>query len=144
MAERKTRTARWSRLQRVLKSAAVAEKGNVAALDRADGALVAGGVNTNYLPIGYFEDTFTGDGVRKAGVRLFSEIDVALLANASAGPVADDDVGNLCYLASSFEVSMDGTGKSPAGRVWGVTPEGVWVQMAPQIGPQGPQGPAGP
>ena len=34
--ERKVRTAKWSRLERVLKTGAIAEKGNVAALDLTD------------------------------------------------------------------------------------------------------------
>lgn len=143
MAERKTRTARWSRIERALKLAAVAEKGNVAAIDLADGALVAAGLGATLLPIGYFEDSFTGDGVRKIKVRLFAEIDLALFGNAAAS-VADDDVGNVCYLASTWEVSMTSTGAAVAGRVWGVGADGVWVQAAPQIGPAGPQGPAGP
>lgn len=132
MAERKTRTGRWSRIERALKSGAVAEKGNIAALDKTDGQLVVAALGTTLEPIGFFEDSFTGDGVRKAKVRLFAEIDVVLLGNAAAGIVADDDVGSLCYLASSWEVSMTATGASVAGRVWGVESTGVWVQVFPQ------------
>ena len=132
MAERKTRTARWSRIERLLKVGAVAEKGNIAALDKTNGSLVVAALGTTLEPIGYFEDSFTGDGTRKAKVRLFAEIDVALLGNAAAGPVADDDVGSLCYLASSWEVSMTATGASVAGKVWGVATDGVWVQVFPQ------------
>lgn len=131
MAERKTRTARWSRLERLLKLGVVAEKGNVAALDRADGSLTNAAVGVGLMPIGYFEESFTGNGTRRMKVRLFAEIDLALLGNSAVGPVADDDVGNVCYLGSAWEVSMTSTGASIAGRVWGVATDGVWVQMVP-------------
>ena len=142
MAERLINSKKISRIERVLKNAAVAEKGNVACIDLDDGALVVGAVDTNYLPIGWFEDSLTGDGVKTIGVTLFSEIECAVLINSGTGPVADDDVGALCYLHSAFEVSMTGTGKSVAGRVWGITGSGagakVLVQMAPSLGLQGP------
>jgi hypothetical protein len=129
MAERKVRTAKWSRIERVLNTGAVAEKGNVAAFNKTNGTLVVSSVAATLHPVGFFEDSFTGDGVRKAKVRLFSEIDVALFGNAAVGPVADDDVGTVCYLASPWEVTMTPTGASVAGRVWGVVPDGVWVQI---------------
>jgi len=129
MAERKVRTAKWSRIERILNTGAIAEKGNVAAFNKANGTLVVSAVAATLHPVGFFEDSFTGDGVRKAKVRLFSEIDVALFGNAAVGPVADDDVGSVCYLSSSWEVTMTATGASVAGRVWGVQPDGVWVQI---------------
>lgn len=142
MAERLINSKTLSRIERVLKNGAVAEKAHVACIDLDDGALVAGAVDLNYLPIGWFEESLTGDGVKTIGVKLFSEIECAVLINSSTGPVADDDVGALCYLHSSFEVSMTGTGKSVAGRVWGIVGSGggakVFVEMAPSLGLQGP------
>jgi hypothetical protein len=142
MAERLIHSKTISRIVRVLKSAAVAEKGNVACIDLDDGALVAGAVDLNYLPIGWFEESLTGDGTATIGVKLFNEVECAVMINSSTGPVDDGDVGALCYLHSAFEVSMTGTNKSIAGRVWGISGTGggakVYVEMAPSLGLQGP------
>jgi len=142
MAERLIQPKTISRIVRALATGAVAEKGNVACINLDDGTLVAGAQDANYFPIGWFEESLTGDGATTIGVKLFSEIECAVLVNSSSGPVADDDVGALCYLHSSFEVSMTGTGKSIAGRVWEIVGSGagakVAVQMAPGLGLQGP------
>jgi hypothetical protein len=142
MAERLVHSKTISRIERVLANAAVAEKGNIACINLDDGSLVAGAVDANYLPIGWFEETLTGNGTTRIGVKLFSEVHLAALANSSVGPVDDGDVGALCFLHSSFEVSMTATGKSIAGRVWEIKGSGagatVFVQMAPQVGLQGP------
>lgn len=142
MAERITKRARWSRIKRALKSAAVAEKGQVACIDLADGALVPGSVATTLFPIGTFDESFTGDGTRLCSVTLFAEIELILLANQATGAVDDGDMCALCYIHSaSSEVSMTATGKSLAGRVWGLeSTTGVWVQPMPAMGPQGPEG----
>lgn len=142
MAERLIHSKTIARIERVLANAAVAEKGNVACINLDDGSLVPGAVDENYLPIGWFEESLTGDGTQTIGVKLFNEIDCAVLTNSSVGPVGDDDIGALCFLHSSFEVSMTATGKSIAGRVWGIKGSGagaqVYVEMAPSLGLQGP------
>lgn len=143
MSERLIHSKTISRIERILKLSAVAEKGNVACIDLDDGALVVGAVDANYLPIGWFEESLTGDGTTTIGVKLFSEIECAVLINSSTGPVDDGDVGALCYLHSAFEVSMTATGKSVAGRVWGVLSGSgggakILVEMAPSLGLQGP------
>lgn len=142
MAERLINSKVIDRIERALKLAEVAEKGNVAAIDLADGALVAGKVAATLLPIGWFEESLTGDGTTKIGVKLFAPIECAILINSSTGPVDDGDVGALCFLHSAFEVSMTATGKSIAGRVWEIKGTGggakVAVEMAPAVGLQGP------
>lgn len=147
MAERLINRKTIDRLERALANGEVAEKGAVACIDLTDGTLVAGAVSETLLAIGWFETSLTGDGTTVIGVKLFSEIPCAVLINSGTGPVADDDVGNLCYLHSAFEVSMTASGKSYAGRVWGIKGSGagakVLVQMASSIGPQGPQGEQG-
>lgn len=130
MAERLIRFKTLSRIERVLANAEVAEKGHVACIDLTDGTLVAGAVSTTLFPIGWFESSLTGDGTATIAVKLFSEKLVAALANASTGAVDDDDVGALCYVHSSSEVSMTATGKSVAGRVWGLSGALVLVEMA--------------
>jgi hypothetical protein len=118
----------------VLKNTIVAEKGNIACLDTADGSLTVGAVSTTLIPIGWFESTLTGDGTATIGVQLFAEIDCVAMINSSTGPVAAANIGSNCYLHSAFEVSMTATGKSVLGRVWGLVGTGagavVYVQPA--------------
>lgn len=138
MAERLTTSARWSRINRKLKSGEVAEKGNFACIDSASsGLLVAGSVATTLDCIGYFEDSFTGDGTKTINVRLWKEIDVQLLDNAASGTLADTDFGALVYIASTHEVTKTATGASVAGRCWGVTTQGVWVEPNIDVGRAG-------
>jgi hypothetical protein len=133
MAARVLQSQEWTRLERVLKNAAVAEKGQVACIDTADGSLVPGAVSTTLLPIGLFESSATGDGVATIFVRLFASVAVVPLVNSATGPVDDGDVGSLTYIHSATEVSMTAAGKSVAGRVWGIVGSGagatVYVQL---------------
>jgi len=132
MAERLRNVKTISRIERALKNAASAEKGNVACIDTADGSLVPGAVSATLVPIGYFEDTLVGDGVTLIGVTLFAEIECAVMINSSVGPVADSDMLKTTYLHSSFEVSMTATGKSALGRVWGVIGSGAGAKVLVQ------------
>jgi hypothetical protein len=129
MAERKVTSGRWSRIQRILKNAVVAEKGQIACIDTADGSLTVAAVSTTLVPIGFFEQSFTGDGVKVMSVKLFAEIDVQLFTASATGTPVDADVGKICYLRATPEVSTTATSSSVAGRIWGVTTAGVWVQM---------------
>jgi hypothetical protein len=134
MAARVIQTQVWTRLERVLKNAAVAEKGQVACIDTSDGSLVPASVSLTLLPIGVFESSATGDGVATIFVRLFAPVEVVPMVSSATGPVADDDVGSLTFLHSATDVSMTGTGKSVAGRVWGLVGSGagatVYVELA--------------
>lgn len=144
MAERMTRREAWSYFEHTLANTEVAEKGNVACIDTASGEIVAGQTGDGLLPIGYFDETRTGNGTAKVRVRLFREIWVDRFANAGApNAVAASDIGSFCYLAGPATVTMAASGNSIAGRVWGVSSAGVLVQMAIDVGPQGPQGEPG-
>lgn len=145
MAERSRRREAWSYFEHVLANAEDAEKGHIACIDTASGELVAGQSGTGLLPIGYFEETLTGDGVKAVRVQLFREIWLDRFDNASApDAVGASDVGSVCYLADSTTVTTDASGNSVAGRVWKVSAEGVLVQMALDMGIEGAEGPAGP
>lgn len=143
--DRMTREERWGYLERALADGEVAEKGHVACIDLSDGSLVAAqDGSATLLPIGYFEESFTGNGTRKMRVRLFRELILHRFANAAnPNDVGDGDVGNVCYFADSQTVSMDDTNRSVAGRVWGVTSAGVLIEPAINMGLQGPQGEPG-
>ena len=134
MAERSIRPKTFSRLELPLKLNAVAEAGNIACIDTADGSLVPGAVSTTLIPIGVFESSMTGDGSALIGVKLFTEIECYAFINSSTGPVAAANRMANCYLHSSYEVSMTATGKSVAGKVIDIQGSGagavVWVQTA--------------
>lgn len=143
MARRMTRRESWSYFEHVLADNEVAEQGNIACIDLSTGELVAGDEDTGLLPIGYFDRDLEGDGVAKARVRLFGEIQVDRFANDSNDPVTVADIGSMCFIAGPATVSIEGSGRSVAGRVWGVSSDGVLVQMALNLGPEGPQGDPG-
>lgn len=138
--ERMRQRQAWSFYEGILQSGEVAEKGKLVCIDLTAGTLVMGQADANLLPIGYAAASFTGDGVKKLRVELFTEIWVDLWTNDGSSAVAADDVGNVCYIKDAVTVSMDGTSRSVAGRVWGVSSAGVLVQMAIGIGIQGPAG----
>jgi hypothetical protein len=86
----------------------------------------------------------TGDGVKKARVRLFKEVEIHMFDNDSApNAVALSDFLSPCWLKDSKSVSTLATSRSLAGRVWDVTTEGVLIEPAVSIGLQGPQGEPG-
>jgi hypothetical protein len=118
----------------VLRTATVAEKGNVACIDSVDGACVPASAIATLTPIGYFEESLTGDGTKKVKIKLFSEILVQFLPNASSGTaVVAADMLKSCYLNADSSVTTTTTGRSVAGKVWGVVTgngAGVFVQMA--------------
>lgn len=130
MAERKVDCMRISRIRRALKLASVAEKGQIACIDTADGALVASSVVATLVPIGYFEESFTGDGTRVCSVRLFEEITVQCLTASATGAPVNADMLKVVYVRTSPEVSTTATSSSVAGRFWGLTSNGLcMVQM---------------
>lgn len=143
MAERLKGTRKVSRVKMVLANGQVAERGNIACLNDS-GALVAASDAAGLLPIGYFEQSFTGDGTQTTFVLLFDEIAVHRFGTVGGGTaVTASNIGQICYLENGSQVSTDDT-NSVAGRVWQVDDDGIWVQMALSLGPQGPEGPEGP
>jgi hypothetical protein len=139
-----TREERWGYLERVLTDTEVAEKGHVAAIDLATGEIVKMADADGLLPIGYFDESFTGDGTRAIRVRLFREIILHGFVNdADPNQVEESDVGNVAYFKDSQTVSMVGTDRSVAGRIWGLRAGMVLVEPAINIGLTGPQGEPG-
>lgn len=128
MAARQTRVEAWEYISHIiLKTANVAYKGQVAAIELSTGLIVPMASATGLLPIGYFDEDLTGDGVLTVRIHLFAEIRVHRFTNAVSGPVAASDVGNLCYFSAVDTVSMTATSRSVAGRVWRVTTAGVLI-----------------
>lgn len=136
MAERMTRQENWGYLERTLRTGEVAEQGHVCAFDLNDaGLLVAMKVDTGLLAIGYFAESMTGDGTKKCRVRLFKELILQRFNNAVSNPVTDADVGKMAYFTDTQTVSISGTGRSVAGRVWKVSAAGVLIEPTINVSP---------
>ena len=91
-----------------------------------------GQVGTGLRPIGYFDESKTGNGTLTVRVQLFREIWVDRFANGtSTDAVAASDIGNLCYVLDSQTVSIDSDtdSRSVAGRIWGLQNGGVLVEV---------------
>lgn len=142
--QRVTRTEMWSYFEARLASGEVAERGHMACLDLSNGTVVVGQTDPNLLPCGYFDEDKTGNGTLTVRVRFFGEKELHRWTNdANPNDVQASDLGNVCFIKDSRTVSMLGTGRSVAGRIWGVTSAGVLVEMADTLGLQGPEGPPG-
>lgn len=143
MAERAKVVESWGTAKYAAANSAVCEKGNVACLN-GSGLVVPAGTGTGLLPIGHFMETMTGNGTTKVAVKFFKEKTLVLFLNsANPNDVAADDMGKIVYLAGPSTVTTSSSSNSPAGRVFGVTAEGVFVEPAGDLGPQGPQGEPG-
>jgi hypothetical protein len=130
--ERMVIEAHWGYKPFVLKSGDLAEKGKMACLDLANlGKVVKARTATGLYPIGVFNETLTGDGVKEISVKLFREIQMIWWKNDATTAVAAGDVLSYCYIKDDETVSGDDTGRSPAGIVMGLdTNKGVLVYSA--------------
>jgi hypothetical protein len=134
---RKMREVSVKQIKRVLKNASVAVEGAIACIDTTDGALVPAATATTLIPIGYFidlgtETSVTGDGTKQVKVRLFKEVIAFWYVNDTGTPVTDAKMAQIVYLLDNQTLSGNATGKSIAGRCWGVdTVKGVLCE--PQI-----------
>lgn len=130
--ERMVIEAHWGYKPFVLKSGDLAEKGKFACLDTANlGKIVKGRTATTLFPIGVFNETMTGDGVKEISVKLFHEIQLIWWNNDSGTAVVAGDILSLCYMVDDQTVSGDSTGRSPAGIVMGLDAvKGVLVYTA--------------
>lgn len=144
--ERTTRVEVWRFVEHVLADGEKAEKGHMACVDLTSGELVVGqDASTSLVPIGTFARSLTGDGVAKARVRLFKDVELHRFDNDGSPNALDpvDDFLSPCYIKDSKTVSALGTDRSVAGRVWAVTTAGVLIEPAISIGLTGPQGEQG-
>jgi hypothetical protein len=134
-----TKNEPWGAAKLPLTLNEVAEEGHMACVDTATGLIVKGQTGTTLIPIGYFAEGKTGDGVTGVKIRLFREVFLHWWENDTDTPVLATDFGSEVYIKDSHTVSKDSTGRSKGGRVWGVSPtDGVLVEAGPAVtGPTG-------
>jgi hypothetical protein len=132
MTERAKIEAHWGYKPFVLKSGVLAEKGKMACLDTTEsGKVVAGKASTTLIPIGWFMETLTGDGVKTISVMLFEELRLAWWDNDAGAPLGASDILHPCYVLDDHTVTATDTGHSVAGVVLGIDPaKGALVYSA--------------
>jgi hypothetical protein len=87
------------------------------------GLVVEGTAAGNLLIIGRFGETVdnTGGaaGAKKVEVLFHRHFECLKLVNDATTPVAETDIGQRCFVKDNNTVSMDGSGRSVGGTVWG-------------------------
>ncbi len=129
MTERMKIEAHWGYKDFVLKSGVLAERGKLACLDTTEsGKVVAGKASTTLIPIGWFYETLTGDGVKIVQVMLFDEIRLGWWDNDAGAPLGAADILHPCYILDDHTMTATATGHSLGGIVMGVdSAKGVLV-----------------
>lgn len=133
MADRITRETDAGYYDFVLASAAVAVKGEIACGNTATGTVRAAGTATTLIPIGYFAESFTGDGTKKVSVRFFRERKLHWFKNDGTDPVLAANVFSNVYIVDGGTVSISSATntRSIAGRAMALDSKlGVLVAMA--------------
>lgn len=97
----------------------------------ANGHAVEGSTATDLIYLGCFDDT--ANNITGAAGDLEVSIrtnEAYLFENSSADPIGQENLGTVCYIEDNQTVAAsDGAGtRSKAGRVVGITNEGVWVE----------------
>lgn len=132
MAERKTKR-RAGYLRRLPVAAGVTcEAGKMAAIT-ATGYATPGATSTTLKGIGRFEETVdnSSGGAGDEYVNVLFDI-FAWENSAAADEIDRGDIGSTVYIVDDETVALtDGTGtRSPAGEVFEVDSDGVWVKPA--------------
>jgi hypothetical protein len=121
MTERQKIEAHWGYKPFVLKSGVVAEKGKMACLDTTEsGKVVAGKPSTTLIPIGWFQETMTGDGVKTISVMLFDEVRLGWWDNDTGAPLAAADILHPCFILDDHTMTATATGHSQGGIVMAI------------------------
>jgi hypothetical protein len=121
---------RWTFKQFPLASGKKAYKGGIAVIKQSTGKCEPASAAAGLLHIGKFAESIDASAAEKlVNVDLGLEIEVCWWTNDTTAPVTADKVGSICYLLDDQTVSIDGTSRSIAGRVWAVdATKGVAVQ----------------
>ncbi len=97
------------------------------------GCVSEGAGATDLLSIGRFSETVdnTGGaaGAKSVEVLFHRQVECLKLLNDAGSPVAANDVGAACWFLDNNTVTMDPTGSSIAGIVWGL--DGAYVLFEP-------------
>jgi hypothetical protein len=128
--ERMSSMERWTHRLFPLAVGNKAWKNGMAVIDLSTGKCEPGHVESDLLYIGKFDRTVDASlAEAMVNVNLGMEIEIEWWANDTVSPVTAAMLCSLCYILDDQTVSSDGSGRSQAGRVWGVDAiKGVAVQ----------------
>lgn len=128
-------TERWTYKEFPLAVGNKAFKNGMCAIDLSTGKVEPAHVESDLLIIGRFAEDMDATLIeRSVNVNLGIEIEVEWWANDTGSPVTAAMFGTLCYALDDQTVTSDPSGKSIAGRVWGVDAvRGVAVQKLQSV-----------
>jgi hypothetical protein len=78
---------------------------------------------------GVIDNTGGADGAISAEIEFFEPFYIFLLVNDTVSAVVVADRGSECYILDDQTATHAASGNGPAGLVYDVTTEGVWVQV---------------
>lgn len=92
---------------------------------------------TDLIPLGRAQFNQDNTGGSAGAFTVQARTGTFKWVNLGGDPLAEADRGNLCYLVDDQTVAKtDGTGtRSPAGHVFDVDPDGVWVTVSYPLAP---------
>lgn len=124
---------------RILKTGEVAVHGEIASLNTADGLYYAGQALTTLLPMGYFAEALTGDGVLTVRVEFFEPLTLHGFVNdPGGGAVTEADIGSEVFILNPTTVTLTSSGNSKAGRAHLLQDSLVWINSGSAVtGPTG-------
>lgn len=111
----------------ILKSGSVAVANDLAVIDISDNAVIPAATTTDAVPIGFFAESKTGDGVVRVTVELFEEITLYKMLNDAASVTL---IGSTVYTKTGTSVTTVSAGASVAGKCWIIESDGVWIRFA--------------
>ncbi len=109
------------RMTMPLKDTTAVFKGGIAAIDTSVGKVTKGAVSATLINIGFFAEDKASGTNQTVEVQFGREVKAYWLDNTDTGhTAAATDLGKVCYLLDDHTITMNSTGASKAGRIWGV------------------------
>jgi hypothetical protein len=100
--------------------------GSIVAVD-ASGYATPGDVATTLKYLGRAEEQVDNSSGSDGDVAVSVRKGIFKWENNTGDEVADSDIGSTCYIVDDQTVGISATGRSAAGTVFKVDPDGVWV-----------------
>lgn len=127
--ERDTRAQGASIRTAPIAAGAVVYQGALAVIDA--GYAKPGATALDLIALGRARATYDNTGGANGALTGEFDVGVFLYRNAAADPIAQADLGKDCYVVDDETVAKTSGGatRSGAGKVRGVEPAGVWVEI---------------
>ena len=103
-------------------------KGALMAVD-ANGDFAPGTATTGLTPVGRAEQNQDNSSGGAGDLNVAVRSGIFRFQNDGGTAVVAGDVGDVCFILDDATVSGDGTARSPAGIVYEVDADGVWVAV---------------